>query len=104
MKRCTTCVFKSRHEQQNLFFHFSGSLFPFIFPLFLAALGSSRRPRGGAGGEKGRKTDRASESREEVDIQRETPRPPARHHPANLTDVLRTHCSIACKIDTLAYL
>lgn len=33
--------------QQNLFFHSAGSLFPFIFPLFLAALGSSRRPQEG---------------------------------------------------------
>lgn len=35
---------------QHNFFHFTGSLFPFIFPLFLAGLGSSRRPRGWGGG------------------------------------------------------
>lgn len=84
--------------QHNLFF----PLHRLAVPIYLPTVFGCEGHGGGKRREGKKKTDRASESREEVDIQRETPRPPAR--PVNLTDVLRTHCSIACKIDTLAYL
>lgn len=89
--------------QQNLFFSLHRLAVPIYLPTVFGWARLKPKATGvGGGGEGKKKMDRASESREEVDIQRETPHPPAR--PVNLTDVLRTHCSIACKIDTLAYL